>query len=420
MRAPDGPMIAFEAARIFAGRLGRHEVRKILLVANTGWYLYNFRLPLARFLRARGDVEVVLVSPRDAYVPRLTAEGFRWIELILDRKSVNPLRELLVVARLTGIYRTERPDAVHHFTAKCVLYGTLAARLTGVRAVVNALTGLGHVFLGSGWKARVLRPLIKNLYRRLLTARRVRVVFQNPDDLQTFTDQKLVVPDRTILIRGSGVNLQRFRPRPGSREDAPCPIVLFAARLNGDKGICEFVQAARVLKTEGVEAVFQVAGAPDRGNPTAVGTTTLDDWRREGAVDLLGHVDAMDDLIAQAAIVVLPTHGGEGVPRVLLEAAAMGKPIVATDVPGCREAVLPSENGFLVPAKDARALAACIERLLRDADLRARMGAAGRRLMERHFDDQDVARRTVQVYEAMGALAPAEFAAARNARSKAA
>jgi len=396
-------------------------MQKILLVANTGWYLYNFRLPLARFLRARGDVEVVLVSPRDAYVPRLTAEGFRWIELTLDRKSVNPLRELLVVARLAAIYKAERPDAVHHFTAKCVLYGTLAAKLTCVRAVVNALTGLGHVFMGSGWKARTLRPIVKMLYRRLLTARRVRVVFQNPDDLRTFTDQKLVVPDRTILIRGSGVNLKRFRPRPGNRDDAPCPVVLFAARLNGDKGIHEFVEAARTLKSSGgVGAVFQVAGAPDTGNPSSVSAAQMDDWRREGAVDLLGHVDTMDDLIAQAAVVVLPTHGGEGVPRVLLEAAAMGKPIVATDVPGCREAVLPSENGFLVPPKDARALAACVERLLCDADLRARMGAAGRRLMEQHFDDQDVARRTAAIYETMGALAPAEFASAKNARAKAA
>ena len=395
-------------------------MKKILLVANTGWYLYNFRLPLARFLRARGDVEVVLVSPRDAYVSRLTAEGFRWIELALDRKSVNPARELLVVARLTAIYKAERPDAVHHFTAKCVLYGTLAAKLTGVRAVVNALTGLGHVFMGSGWKARTLRPLIKTLYRRLLTAQRVRVVFQNPDDLQTFTDQKLVIPDRTILIRGSGVNLKRFRPRPGGRDETPRPIVLFAARLNGDKGVYEYAQAARHLKSQNVEAVFQIAGAPDSGNPSTVSAATLTDWRREGAVDLLGHVDTMDDLIAQAAIVVLPTHGGEGVPRVLLEAAAMGKPIVATDVPGCREAVLQNENGFLVPAKDARALAGCIERLLSDADLRARMGAAGRRLMERHFDDQDVARRTVAIYEAMGALAPAEFASAKNVRSKAA
>jgi glycosyltransferase involved in cell wall biosynthesis len=309
---------------------------RILFVANTGWYLYNFRLPLARFLRGR-DVEVVLVSPRDPYVARMQAEGFRWIELALDRRSVNPLRELLVVGRLARIYRQERPAAVHHFTAKCVLYGTIAAKLSGVRAVVNALTGLGHIFMGTGRKARVLRPIVRWLYRNILTARRVRVVFQNPDDLQTFTDSKLVVPDRTVLIRGSGVNLQRFSPRACRADAPPAPIVLFAARLNRDKGVCEFVEAARMLKSRGVEAIFQIAGSPDPGNPTSITAAQLEEWRREGAVDLLGHVDAIDEIIAQASLVTLPTHGGEGVPRVLLEAAAMGKPIVATDVPGCRE-----------------------------------------------------------------------------------
>lgn len=377
--------------------------QRILLVANTGWYLYNFRLPLARFLRER-DVEVVLVSPRDAYVERLRSEGFRWIELTLDRRSINPFRELLVVFRLAAIYRREKPSAVHHFTAKCVLYGTLAAKLAGVRAVVNALTGLGHIFMGSGWKVRVLRPIVKWFYRNVLTARRVRVVFQNPDDLQTFSDSKLVVPDRTVLIRGSGVNLTRFAPRPGQPDDSPAPIVLFAARLNGDKGIYEFVEAARLLKQKGVHATFQVAGSRDPGNPSTVKDATLEQWRAEGAVDLLGHSDAMDDVIAQSSIVVLPTHGGEGVPRVLLEAAAMGKPIVATDVPGCREAVVDGENGFLVPAKCASALADAIASLLADAKLRRRMGQDGRQKMELHFDDQDVARRTVDIYWSMGAL----------------
>ncbi len=281
---------------------------KILLVANTGWYLYNFRLPLARFLRDRG-VDVVMVSPEDPYVARLQAEGFRWVELDLDRRSVNPLRELMVVGRLARIFRRERPDAVHHFTIKCVLYGTIAAKLAGVRAVVNALTGLGHVFMGTGWKARVLRPAVKWLYRNILTARRVRVVFQNPDDLQTFADSRLVVPDRTVLIRGSGVNLQRFAPRPGSPDGQPAPIVLFAARLNRDKGVHEFVEAARILKTRGVQATFQIAGNPDPGNPSTVKEADLEGWRREGAVDLLGHVDAVDDIIAPATVVTLPTHG---------------------------------------------------------------------------------------------------------------
>ena len=375
---------------------------KILFTANTGWYLYNFRLPLARFLRDR-DVDVVMVSPRDAYVPRMEAEGFRCVELKLDRRSINPFRELLVVMRLARIYGDERPAAVHHFTAKCVLYGTLAAKLSGVRAVVNSLTGLGHVFMGTGWKARVLRPIVTWFYRNVLTARRVRVVFQNPDDLRTFTDSRLVVPDRTILIRGSGVNLERFAPRPGEPEGVPAPVVLFAARLTREKGVYELVEAARILKAKGVKATFQLAGSPDPGNPSSIQESVLARWRREGAVDLLGHVEAVDDLMAEATLVVLPTYR-EGVPRTLLEAAAMGKPIVATDVPGCREAVIHGVNGLLVPARDPQALADAIERLLRDADLRARMGRAGRQKMVLEFDDQEVARRTANVYQVMGAI----------------
>ena len=377
-------------------------MKKILLVANTGWYLYNFRLPLARLLRSQG-VEPVLVSPRDAYVARLESEGFRCVEFALDRRSRNPLRELFVIAGLLRIYRAERPMAVHHFTIKCVLYGTIAAKLSGIRAVVNAVTGLGPVFLGTDWKARALRPALKWFYRNVLTARRVRVVFQNQDDLQTFTHLHLVIPDRTIIIRGSGVDLQRFAPRPGHPDEPPTPIVLFASRLIREKGIVEFVEAARLLKRRGVQAVFQVAGSPDSGNHSSVTAADLKAWQEEGLVDLLGHVDEVDDLIAPASLVVLPSYR-EGTPRILLEAASMGKAIVATDVPGCREAVVHGENGLLVPARDASALADAIEALLRDPARRAQMGENGRRKMVREFDCEDVARRTGQVYVNLGAL----------------
>jgi glycosyltransferase involved in cell wall biosynthesis len=377
-------------------------LKKILLVANTGWYLYNFRLPLARFLRSCG-VEPVMVSPRDAYVERLQAEGFRWVEITLNRRSRNPARELLVVANLIRVYRAEQPIAVHHFTIKCVLYGTLAAKFTGIRAVVNAVTGLGPVFLGTDWKARALRPPLKWFYRNVLSARRVRVVFQNPDDLQTFTNMHLVIPDRTILIRGSGVDLQRFAPRPSHPDEAPTPIVLFASRLIREKGVLEFVEAARLLKQRKVKAVFQMAGSPDAGNHSSVTAEMLKSWQDEGLVDLLGHIDEVDDLIAHAALVVLPSYR-EGTPRILLEAAAMSKAIVATDVPGCREAVVHGENGLLVPVRDARALADAIELLLNDPALRAKMGEDGRQKMVQDFDCDDVARRTGQVYTTIGVL----------------
>jgi glycosyltransferase involved in cell wall biosynthesis len=234
-------------------------------------------------------------------------------------------------------------------------------------------------------------------------------VFQNPDDLRTFANDGLVVPNRTILIKGSGVNVHTFAPRPGQPNDAPVPIVLFAARVNGDKGVYEFVETARRLREKGVEATFQIAGNPDSGNPTAVPASTLEHWRTEGAVDLLGHVDGIEEIMSQATIVVLPTHGGEGVPRVLLEAASMGKPIVATDVPGCREAVVEGENGYLVPAKDIDTLADAVERLLRDKAMRQKMGEYGRAKMIEEFDDQDVAQRTALIYQSMGVFSPGQL-----------
>lgn len=375
---------------------------KILFVANTGWYLYNFRLPLARFLRSHG-IDVVMVSPRDHYVRRLQAEGFRWIELGLNRRSINPIREAWTVFRLFQLYRAEKPAAAHHFTAKCVVYGTIAAKLAGVRAVVNALTGLGPLFMGTGYRARLARPLVRCLYRKILKARRVRVVFQNPDDLNAFIESDLVVPDRTVLIRSSGVNLKRFSPRESPLEGPPAPIVLFASRLTREKGVLEFVEAARILKARGAGAIFQIAGTPDPGNASSVSELTLDSWRTEGAVDLLGHVDPIDDVLAQASIVVLPSYR-EGVPRILLEAGAMGKPIVATDVPGCREAVVDGKNGLLVPPANARALAAAIDRLLIDPSLCRTMGMQGRSKVVSEFGEDVVVQRTVEIYHALGLM----------------
>jgi glycosyltransferase involved in cell wall biosynthesis len=317
---------------------------------------------------------------------------------------MNPLREVMVLGQLAGIYLKERPQAVHHFTIKCVLYGTMAAKLTGIKSVVNAVTGLGHIFIGTKWKARVLRPIVKAVYRRILSARRVKVIFQNPDDLKAFSDSRLIVPEQTVIIKGgSGVNLQRFAPRPGHPDQAPAPVVLFASRLIAEKGLHEFVEAARMLKEQGVHATFQIAGTPDPGNPSSISAETLEKWRLEGAVDLLGHVENVDDLIAEATMVVLPSYR-EGTPRILLEAAAMAKPIVATDVPGCREVVEHQVNGLLVPVKEVNSLAVAIEQMLASPARSREMGEAGRNKMMKEFDDQDVARRTIEVYELTGVV----------------
>jgi glycosyltransferase involved in cell wall biosynthesis len=356
---------------------------------------------LAQFLQSQG-IEVVLVSPKDAYVEKLQAEGFRWIPLWLSRRSVNPSIEVLTVAHLLSIYLREKPVAVHHFTLKCVLYGTLAAKLSGTKAVLNAITGLGYLFSSHEWKARILRPLVILLFRQVLTGRGIQVVFQNKDDLQVFAKLKLIVPHQAILIRSSGIDPKRFSPDAKPLETPSTPVVLFASRLIAEKGVVEFIEAARLLERQGIGATFQVIGAPDPGNPSSISPMTLANWHQDGVVDLLGHVDGVEHFIARATIVVLPSHGGEGVPRILLEAAAMEKPVVATDVPGCREIVEHGKNGLLVPVGDVAQLAKAIELLLKDPELCKGMGRVGREKVLCEFDARDVVKKTAKAYAGIG------------------
>lgn len=369
---------------------------KVLLVANTSWYLYNFRLPLARHLRDAG-YQVVFVAPVDGYTSRIKAESFRFVELKMDRKGVNPFLELLTLFRFFSIYRNEAPAVCHHFTIKCVLYGTVAAKLAGVKAVVNAITGLGHAFIGQGRLHRAVRPILRWTYKKILTARRVQVVFQNGDDFEEFRDRSMVIPDKTTIIRGSGVCLQRFSPRPGPLDGSPCPTVLFASRLIKEKGLLEYVEAAQILKSRGIEVSFALAGQVDPGNPSSVSEATLQKWYQEGIVDYLGQIDQIENVLCLATIVVLPSYR-EGTPRILLEAAAMGKPIVATDVPGCREIVRHEVNGLLVPPRDADALADALQHLLQAPEKMAAFGLRSREIAH-EFDESSVIAATMAVYD---------------------
>lgn len=382
---------------------------KILLVANTGWYLYNFRLPLAKALRKRGAT-VVLVSPWDSYVEKLQGEGFWWIELDLVRRSTNPFLELYCIFRLLLIYLVEKPDIVHHFTIKCVLYGTFAAKMSGIKSIVNAITGLGYVFINKGLKARVLRLLIQPLYFLVLNAKRSQVIVQNEDDADLLVRRKLVAAKKLTLIRSSGVDLRRFNPNLSStlapqadpsQHNQPITVLL-ASRIVGDKGVYEYVEAARQLIGKGHSVNFKLAGALYSGNPTAISKVTLSAWVETGLIEWLGHVDNIEAVIAASDIVVLPSHGGEGVPKILIEAAAMAKPLVTTDVPGCRDVVKSGMNGLLVPAKAADLLADAIEALIENPELRHQMGIAGRKKVAEEFDVKMVVNRTLAVYEKAG------------------
>lgn len=373
---------------------------KVVLFANTEWYLYNFRRSLALALREAGH-ELLLISPPGPYGERLRALGFRWEPLPMQRRSLNPLREMRLMWHLWRLFRREQPVLVHGFTIKCAVYGSLAARLAGVPARINAVAGMGYVFTSEDRKARLLRPVVRGLLKLALGGRDARLILQNPDDVAMFERAALVKADRVRLIAGSGVDCARFAARAGPRGDAGSPRVLLAARMLWDKGIAEFVEAARQLRAQGRAIDFLLAGDPDPGNPAAVPEAKLRGWVEEGLLQWLGHVEDMPALFASVDILVLPSYR-EGLPKGLIEAAACALPLVTTDVPGCREVVTDGVDGLLVPVRDARALARAIARLLDDADLARALGHAARGKALRQFDERIVIESTLAVYSELG------------------
>jgi glycosyltransferase involved in cell wall biosynthesis len=370
---------------------------KIIFFSNSDWYLFNFRLPLARALKAQGH-EVLLISPQGDYGARLREEGFRWEPLTMDRRSLNPFSEIFVLMRLALLYRRERPDAVHHFTLKCVIYGSIASVFARIPARINAVAGMGYVFSSSALKARLLRPLVRGLMRLSLSNSRSRLILQNSDDLQAFTLANIVHASRIHMIKSSGVDTDRFKPGLiGAMSDQPTTVLL-AARLLREKGINEFVESARKLRGNGLPIRFILAGAPDHGNPQSISQVEIDAYESEGFVEILGHVEDMRKLLAISDIVVLPSYYGEGVPRSLIEAAACGLPIVTTDSPGCREVVTHGVEGLLIPPRNSDALAEAIKFLHEDPQLRRKLGLAARQRAVTVFDQRIVIQKTLGVY----------------------
>ena len=367
--------------------------RKILYFATEDWVFCLHRLPLARATLEAGYDVTVVTRVRDHAAP-ITAAGLQLIPLEMARGGMRPWQELATLCRLWNIYRAERPDLVHHVAVKPVLYGSLVALLAGVPAVVNALTGLGFLFTSKRLLARLLRPPVELAMRLLLNRRNTRVIIQNTDDYNALIAQRIVKAANARLIRGSGVDVDSFQPSP---EPAGMPVVVLPARLLWDKGVGEFVAAARMLKSRGVQARFALVGDRDAQNPAVVPEASLEAWRAEGTVELWGWRNDMAEVYRECHIVCLPSYR-EGFPKVLLEAAACGRPLVSTNVEGCREAVAQDRSGFLVPVRDAPALAEALARLIEDAGLRATFGAAARAIVVGELALPVVIAHTLAVY----------------------
>lgn len=388
-----------QVARSAPERGGR-KPRAVFLVA-WDWYFWCHRMPIALAAKAAG-YDVTVVTPEGPYVEKITAAGLRHVPVRMVRQGRNPAQDVQTAQNLIAIYRRLRPDVVHHVAIKPMIYGTLAAKVTGVPAVVNAMAGMGYVFLNPAPLSRAIRPMVKTAYKLLLAAENTRTILQNEDDIERWVSWGVMRRDRVVMIRGSGVDTEKFAPAP---EPEGPPVVVLPARLLRDKGVGELVTAARTLKKKGISARFALVGEPDLGNPASVKPDELEAWVREGVIEHFGWRDDMDRVHRESHVTCLPSYG-EGLPKALLEAAASGRPIVATDVPGCREIAHHEKNALLVPARDAGALTEALERVLTSPELRARLGAAGRKLALDEFSQEHVADATLDLYRTLLERAP--------------
>jgi glycosyltransferase involved in cell wall biosynthesis len=350
------------------------------MTVNAAWNIWNFRRPLVEALAADGHRVMVLAPPDDA-VSELKQLGCRVRPLEMSVKGLNPIEDLKLQRRFGRIFREERPDAVLSYTIKNNIFGARAARPADVPFIPN-VTGLGTAFLSG----KLLQTVTEELYRRSFAPLPV-VFFQNEDDRGLFLDRRLVRVDQARLLPGSGIDLKRFAPAAMPAPEEPLTFLMIA-RLLRDKGVVEFADAARRVKARHPHARFQLLGAVGSENRSAIGRETLDDWVAEGVVEYLGTTNDVRPAIAAANCVVLPSYR-EGAPRTLIEAAAMARPLIATDVPGCRAVVDRNVSGYLCDVKSAESLAECMERFLAlSPEAQRAMGAAGRTKMEREFDQR--------------------------------
>lgn len=372
-------------------------MKKIIVVSRCAWTLYNFRKGLINALGEAGNT--VLYGGAEDGWQTLLEETVKipFHSLPVDKKGKSPLSDLKLIWHLYRWYRKEKPDVVHHFTIKPVIYGSIAARLAGVPQIVNTITGLGYVFTdrASPW----LRLVVKWQYRIALACSHF-TFFQNQDDRRMFIEQNLIHSRHSGVLPGSGVDTTFFSPDEEEtyRENSETCCFLMVARLLQNKGVYEFVDAARHLKQEFPQAQFKLIGRRDERNPVVVPQSDLEKWQEEGVIEWLGEMKNVRNMLIASDVVVLPSYYREGVPRALLEGAAMEKPLITTDNVGCREVVDDEKNGLIVPIKDSKALAQAMRRLIKDPIARQRMGKAGREKILREFDETIVIKKTIDIY----------------------
>lgn len=369
---------------------------RLLFFENNAAYFLSHRLPLAQAMRERG-YEVHVAAIPGASRTDIADAGFEFHPVKFSRGGVNPVGEWAVLRRIRRLYRELRPRLVYQVTVKPVIYGTLAARREHVPAVVSVVSGLGYFAAQQGWRGGMFRTIGFSLYRYALRHPNQKVIFHNRANRDEFVARRILKPEDSDVLPGSGVDIDYFQPVP---EAHGAPLVVLPARMLREKGVREFIEAAQLLRDESVKARFLLAGKLDPANPSSIAETALRERCAQGGVEWNGPVADMRVLYAGCHIVCLPSYH-EGMPRVLLEAAASGRAVVTTDVPGCRDAVLAGETALLVPPGETKKLAEALRTLIENPDMRRRMGGRGRVLVESHFSSRQVVERTVEIMESL-------------------
>ena len=368
-------------------------MRRILFVVNVDWFFVSHRLPIAISLIKSG-VEVHLASRFTTHKAYLEGLGINTHPLVISRGGISPVEEFRAFYSLYRLVKSINPDLAHLVTIKPVIYGGLIARLLGVRKVVASISGLGFVFIDQSIKAKVIRKIAIYCYRLGLSAKNTTVIFQNTADRSLFIDNKIICDSQAVLIPGSGVDLNYLRFTPEPEE---FPVVMFLARFLKDKGIVEFVEASSIVKASFPSARFVLVGNVDSDNPNSISPNDLNSWVKLGLVEDWGYSTDIFSTIRKSNLMVLPSYR-EGLPKSLLEAAACGRAVIASDVPGCRDAIASGETGLLVNPRNTQMLADAIVQLLQDGPLRKQYGVAGRRLAEKCFDVNSVVSKHLSIY----------------------
>jgi glycosyltransferase involved in cell wall biosynthesis len=369
---------------------------RLLFLVTEDWYFWAHRLHLARAARDAG-YEVVVATRVRSLASEIAAEGFRVEPLSWQRGSINPVRLVVDIWNIVRLYRRLRPDLVHHVSLKPIMLGTAAARCVPDAAVLNALTGRGYIFTARSVRARVLAPIVSLLLRLLSRRPKTLMLLENEDDRRFVVDTIGIVAERTAVAPGSGVDMRQFAVLP-MPPDEPVAIGC-AARMLHLKGIADLVSASRILRARKVAHRLVLAGGTDQENPDAIAEGTLHGWVQQDGIEWLGRIDDVRELWRQCHVAALASLGGEGVPLSLVEAAACGRPLVATDVPGSRDIARADVNALLTPPASPQLLADALERLIRDHELRNKFAADSRRIAETAFSLDRVLAATLALYD---------------------